>query len=329
MTDARSDASDAPATWLGLRVGPLLMVLAGLSFTLMVSLVKVARAELSALDVVFWRGAVAMPVIGLLALRHPLRPRRPGLLLLRASLGFAAMYCYFTAAKGLAITDQTLLGKLQPIVIAALAPVLLGRGEGAGLAGWGLIGLGLAGSAVLIAPELQVGSVYGLYALAATVFSGLAHLAIRKLTATDPPAIIVLWFQAFVTVVAGALLLGTGGFALPPPHLWAPLAGVGLLAVVGQILMTYAYRADRAPLVAAAGYTTPLWAVMVDLVAWGVVPGWHAMAGGLLVVLAGLGLVFRRQDPQPPARSADGGDAGPSADGGEANGARATGTSGP
>lgn len=283
-----------PRRLWGLRQGPLLMIVAGLAFTLMVSFVKVARAELSTLDVVFWRGLIALPLIFAMALRTPLRLHRPWLLGLRASLGFSAMLCYFYAAKGLAVTDQTLLGKLQPLVIAALAPLLLGRSERSGVAGWILIGMGLIGSAILIAPELQVGSVFGLAALAATGFSALAHLCIRQLTATDQPIVIVLWFQVFIAVVSGALLLATGSMALPPVHLWGPLAGVGICAVLGQMFMTYAYRADTASVVATAGYTTPIWAVAIDLVIWGVLPSWNAIVGGLIVVTAGLVLIARK-----------------------------------
>ena len=55
-----------------LRRGPLLMILAGLCFTLMLACVKVLRAELSALEVVFWRGAAAAPLAGLAAWGRPL-----------------------------------------------------------------------------------------------------------------------------------------------------------------------------------------------------------------------------------------------------------------
>lgn len=283
-----------PARWFGLRAGPLLMVVAGLMFTLMVSLVKVARAELSAMDVVFWRGAAAMPAIFVLAWGYPWRPRNVPWLAARSALGLFAMIFYFYAAFGLAVTDQTLLGHLQPMVIAALAPFVLGRGEGTDLAGWALIGLGLVGSAILIAPELQIGSVYGLASLAATGFSALAHLALRRLTRTDEPAVIVLWFQGFVTVASGLYLVATGTFVVPPVHLWLPLAGVGVLAVVGQVLMTHAYRLDRASVVATAAYASPIWAVAVDVLAWGVLPSWTSFLGGAIVIAAGIALVVRR-----------------------------------
>ena len=44
------------------RRGPLLMVLSGLMFTVMVVLVKVLRGELPAVDIIFWRSFFALPM---------------------------------------------------------------------------------------------------------------------------------------------------------------------------------------------------------------------------------------------------------------------------
>lgn len=302
--NAEPIADRAPVRWMGLRLGPLLMVLAGLSFTLMVSLVQIARAEMSFIEVVFWRGVVAVPIAMVWAWGRSWVPTNAPVLGLRVLFGFLAMSCYFFAARGLLITDLSLLGKLQPLVIAVLAPVVLGRREGGGVGMWVLLVVGLIGTAILLAPELQIGSVYGIAALGATLFSGLAHLCIRRLTATDHPAVIVLYFQLGVTLLALPFLAASSalpsevlgaGFALPPVHLLLPLLGIGVFAFVGQMLMTFAYKADRAPVVAIAGYTTPIWAVLVDIMAFSRIPGWNAFLGGIIVVGAGLWLVVRKR----------------------------------
>ncbi len=291
--------------WMGVRAGPLMMVLAGLAFTLMVTFVKTARQEMSVLEVVFWRGAIAVPLAFAWSAFYGFRTKNVPVMALRVGFGFFAMCCYFFAARGLLITDLSLLGKLQPILIAVLAPWLLGGSERPGWEIWVLLGLGLVGSAILLAPELEVGSVYGIAALGATFFSGLAHICIRKLTATDPPAVIVLYFQGFVTVAAAILLvagpMGLGmedlvgdGLVLPDVAMWGPLVGVGVFAFIGQYFLTSAYRADSAAVVATAGYTTPVWAVMVDVVAFGDFPGVNAWIGGGVVVLSGLWLILRR-----------------------------------
>ena len=47
------------------------------------------------------------------------------LLATRIVVGFAAMTCFFTAAHGLAVADMSLIGRLQPLLIALLAPLFL------------------------------------------------------------------------------------------------------------------------------------------------------------------------------------------------------------
>jgi drug/metabolite transporter (DMT)-like permease len=224
---------------------------------------------------------------------------------LRAVLGFCAMSCFFTAAKGLALADLSILAKLQPLIIAIVAPLLLGRGERSGPIIWVILAVGLVGSGLLIGPELAIGGTYGLWALGAAFFSALAHTMIRALGKTDNAPAIVFWFQATTLVLAvpayglleGALL------PLPPSHLWPYLVGTGLAATAGQVLMTNAYRMEKASVIAAASYAGPLWAASLDLVVFGVVPSGWALAGGALVVGAGLTLVLTTRQASASAPS--------------------------
>jgi drug/metabolite transporter (DMT)-like permease len=271
------------------------MALGSMSFTAMVGFVKAVRSDLSTVEVIFWRGAVAVVLLFLFARPPGFRLGNPKLFLVRLTLGFAAMACFYGAARGLALTDLTLISKLQPIFIAVGAPLALGSGERTGPALWVVLALGLGGIALILGPELAVGSWYGLAALGGAVASSGAHLALRGLGGTESTRTVVFWFQGGLVVMALAILTATGNPPeLPERSLWLPLAMVGATATAGQLLMTRAYAVERAAVVAAAGYTSPLWAVLGDVLFFGVRPGWQALAGGGLVILAGLWLVRDR-----------------------------------
>ncbi len=279
------------------RRGPILMVFATLMFTIMVATVKVARQELTAFEVIAWRSVVALPITLTLALA-----KGPGIgiqnrkgMALRGVLGFAAMTCFFTAAKGLPLADLSIIVKLQPIVIALFAPLVLGRSERSGPMIWVVLVFGLIGCGLLIGPELTVGGTYGLWALGAAFFSALAHTTIRALGKTDHPLAIVFWFQVITLVLAVPAYVLTEGavLPLPPAHLLPYLVGTGLAATAGQVLMTNAYRLEKASIVAAASYAAPLWAALLDLVLFDAVPSGAALVGGAMVVGAGLLLVLR------------------------------------
>ena len=56
-----------------MRTGPLLMIAATLVLTIMSGAVKVARVEMEVLDLVFWRGVIAVPLALAVARRGTLR----------------------------------------------------------------------------------------------------------------------------------------------------------------------------------------------------------------------------------------------------------------
>lgn len=278
-----------------MRAGVVLMILGSLSFTSMVGLVKAVRGDLSTVEVIFWRGAVAVVLLALFARPPSFRIGNTKLFCVRLVLGFAAMSCFYGAAKGLALTDLTLISKLQPILITLGAPLVLGSAERTGSVLWLTLALGLGGTALILGPELAVGSWYGLIALGGALASSGAHLALRGLGSTESTRAVVFWFQAGLVVVAFTLLTASGAPPdLPTPSLWLPLALIGATATAGQLLITRAYAVERAAVVAAAGYTSPLWALLGDVLFFEVDPGWAALTGGALVIAAGLLLVRDR-----------------------------------
>ncbi len=271
------------------------MVLAAALFTVMVGLVKIVRVELSAYEVIAWRSVSALPLVAWLAWRTGFRLHGRRAFLWRSISGVVAMTCFYTATFGLPLVDLALVHKLQPLMVVALAPFLLGADERPAPGLLWICLLGFAGCAVLLGPGLAVGNVYGLWALGATVASAFAHTFLRSLGQTDRPATIVFWFQGVVTIYAfTAVALLDGGVRLPPQHLWAQLFAIGLVGTGGQVAMTKAYGLDRASTVAAASYTSPLFALAGDLLVFGLVPAWNGWLGGALVVTAGLLLILRR-----------------------------------
>ena len=282
-----------------MRRGPLLMALAGIVFAVMNAAVKTARSELDTLEVMAWRSLGSLPLSLLFAVGPGLAVKNRRTMVLRATLGSLSMFSSFTALKGLTLVEISLVGKLQPIVVAALAPLVLGSQERVGRWVWGLLAAGLVGSALLLGPSVASGSRWGLWALASVVLSAGAHVAVRQLGDTEHPATIVFWFQTVASVCAVAAYVGSTGHFLrwPPSHLVLPLLLTGLLATVGQVLMTLAYSLDRAAVVAGAAYTWPVWALVLDLVAFGAIPDWHGLLGGIVLLSAGAGLLISSGRP--------------------------------
>lgn len=283
------------------------MILASAAFTLMVACVKIVRVELDPMQAIFWRAVISAPLLLIPVWRGPgFRLVRRKAFAYRLLFGFAAMSCFYTAAKGLALVDLSLISRLQPILIAVMAPWFLGSSERAQRGVWGAAVVGFAGCALMLGPGLGVDFYWGAWALAATLASACAHMALRRVASGDSGQTIVFWFHVGMGVL-GFLTLAVRGQlpVLPSGPLLLPLLGVGLLATAGQLLMTRAYSLDRAPVIAASAYAGVLFSVLLDLVIFGALPTVGALTGGALVVASSLWLILRgaRLEEPPPERT--------------------------
>lgn len=286
----------------GFAKAALLMVASGFMFTVMVSLVKVVRVELEPLSIMLWRSLIALPIAwiwsgGLAAVDRRARPW----LAARSVLGFCAMFGFYYASSGVGVGELGFVSKLQPVLLAIFAPLLLGRSERVPVRLWGLIALSFIGVGVLMGPRLESASAFtelmsshGAMAIAACACSAIAHLCVRKMGAWVSAPLIVLYFQTFVGIVAALWLLGHGRLALPSATWWPWLLGIGLTSTAGQLCLTQAYAQAKAARVSAMSYVSPIWGVLIDAIWFNVLPGPEIWIGGSLILVGGLGLLFGR-----------------------------------
>lgn len=282
------------------------MAASGLAFAVLNAIMKEARVELLAAEVMAWRAISSLPPSALLALRPGFRVRNVRGMVIRALLGSISMVSTIAALASLSLAEMSLVGKLQPLLVAVAAPLVLGAEERIGRRDWALLLLGLCGSILLLGPTLWSGETAALWAVVSVIFSAGAHLAVRQLGASEDPATVVFWFQSVATCLALTILAldPDAGFRAPPAGLGPALLLSGLFATAGQWLMTAAYVRERAAVAAAASYTSPLWAAALDWWLWDVVPGPTALGGGTLILLAGGMLVFRAGDREEGAAGA-------------------------
>ena len=280
--------------------GALLMVLASGLFATMFAMVKALGPEFPFAEGVFFRGLFGLPMILFLMRRAGVeaRPQRPVLLLLRGLLGLGGMSAYFYATQNGALADVWLVGRLQPVLVAVLAPAFLG--ERATRSVIGVLVVSLTGVVLVIRPGVDLLNTAGLFALLATLFSSSAHICVRRLNGTEPPQRIVLGFT--VTVLLGSAVMMVPTFVWPTPGELGLLLAIAGCATAGQMLLTTAYARDTAPAVSASGYSGVLFAIFYGWAFWGEVPDGWALAGGALIIGAGLYIVLtRRAVITPPA----------------------------
>jgi len=240
-----------------------------------------------------WQSLLILSVIALAwlpaALRHSLRSlaRAPWAwaLLLAASLTEAGNYlCYFGALDRGPIALAVLTHYLAPVVVAALAPLLLNEaltGRTAMALAVSLLGLGLLmGEGALSQASSRTATLGALsavfYALnTLTTKKALEHFAASELLAYHCIAAVVM-----VAPFAGAP-------PAPAAFLWLPLLGAVLVGACGGALYYVGLRRIPAQRAAILAYLEPLVASLVGYFAFAEPLSPVGLLGGALIVAGG------------------------------------------
>jgi drug/metabolite transporter (DMT)-like permease len=298
-------SAESKADERGAKLGLLWMLLATACFAGMSVFVKLLREDgMSTYEVMFWRMAPGLAWVWMeLRLRRlSVWPIGAKAIAARSLYGLGAMACYFYALEKLSVIQYTVLTLLQPVIVALLAPAMLGERlrRSAVLA----LAIALGGALVVLRPArmeaLGIGWLPVAVGVAATLFSALAHIYVRRSTSQDPPERVVFWFTVVVSVLALGAGLASGDFlrGLPAGLELGPaalkIAGAGGFGLAGQLFMTRAYGRASAPIVAIVAYSAIPASIVLDLLVWDLRPGLAEIAGSLAMIGAGVLLVRGR-----------------------------------
>jgi drug/metabolite transporter (DMT)-like permease len=185
-------------------------------------------------------------------------------------------------------------------VTVALAAVLLK--ERVRIYRWSAVAIGLIGVVVMLMPHLSVGSaatmttaaaIGALCAAAASITNAGAVIQTRRLTDTETTSSIVFYFSFFCALVGLATL--PFGWVMPPLPQLAALIMVGVIGGVSHLILTESFRYAPASVIAPFDYTAMLWAFVLGYVLFGELPDEYTMIGAVVVIAAGLFVIWRER----------------------------------
>jgi drug/metabolite transporter (DMT)-like permease len=287
-----------------MRRGVLLMLAACAIFTVMSVLIKALGGRIPVAEVMFFRSALAVPVVLLVIARarpgrpviETLRTRRLPAHVLRAMTGTAAQACAFYALVLLPLAEHTALTNTTPIFVTLLSIPFLG--EKVGIHRIGAVLLGFAGIVVIAAGQGGFATTAGtlawfgmLIAVGNGVFSAATTLLVRRLSDTEPSTTITLWQSLLMTAFAAAAL--PFGWVTPSAYDLMLLIAIGLLGGAAQIMLTEAWASAQVSAIAPYSYSSLVWAILFGWIVFGDVPGWLTILGAALIVAASLYILHR------------------------------------
>jgi drug/metabolite transporter (DMT)-like permease len=287
----------------GVMRGIGLKVVSVALFLLMASLLK-GSPGVPPGEMVFFRSFFGIvPIIIFLAWRGELvegfKTTRPLGHFWRGMFAVGGMGLGFYALTKLPLPEAIAIGYAMPLLIVVFGAVFLK--ETVRAYRWSAVVAGMVGVGIIIWPRLTVFSGAGgeineltlgvLACLGSCVFAAFATMQVRKLVSTERSATIALYFSITCSI-AGALTVPFG-WAWPTPTLWVTLIGSGIAGGIGQILLTEAYRHADVSVIAPFEYVSLVLSLIIGYLVFSDVPTPTMIFGAVIVVMAGLFIIYR------------------------------------
>ncbi|KFL29170.1 multidrug transporter [Devosia riboflavina] len=250
--------------------------------TIMTVLVKLGGASYPAVQMVFIRSLIGLVSVLPLAWRHRRALRETnqwGRHAFRVLCNTLALNTNFAALTALPLALANAIGFMRPLVVLALATILLGERSGP----WRWIGaaVGFLGVLVMVSPGEVTWNLGILAALGSVLFGSLATVQTRALAKENTTVLMV-----FYTVGLSVFTAVPAAFAWQPvaPTDWPLLLAIGVLAQIGQYCFLRAYQSTPANLLAPIGYLSIVLATAAGFLAFGEVPAPTTIIGTAIII---------------------------------------------
>ncbi len=266
------------------------------------------------LEFVFFRTVFSIPPILLIVALQggfaTMRAKRPVLLLVRGFLMLMAYTTYYLAVASLPLATAVALFFCAPLLVTALAALILR--EPVGLRRWCAVLAGFGGVLLIIQPGAGFVDPGAIIAIVSAAIYSTSVIMTRKLGATETSNA-MLMHQAMVYLVfsgiAGLFMCDLAveadahaatkflmsNWVIPQLQHVALMALCGVIAAAGFYGLTQAYRLAAPSVVAPFEYTGMTWGILWGYLMWSEVPNLLAVAGMTVIVAAGIYIIHRER----------------------------------
>lgn len=229
-------------------------------------------------------------------------PERPAVLTLRASFLIAATFFFFSALKFLPIADALAIFFVQPLVVTALSPLILG--EKVGPRRWAAVVVGFIGTLIIIRPGLIAINPGSLLALAAGTSLALYLLLTRRIAGRAKAIVTTFQTNAIGGLIASVLVAAV--WKSPTAVEWLQFLALAAIANIGHYAIVRAYDHAEASLLAPLAYTEMVTSTTMGLIFFKDFPDQWTFAGVAILIASAIYISMRERamarqlPPVPP-----------------------------
>lgn len=291
-----SEKTQSPAWGVGFMLTGMFIV------PIMDALAKILGASMSPMQITWGRFAFQTVFMGIAILitldASALKPLRPGVHAVRGILLAVATTFFFFSLLYLPLANAIAIFFVQPMILTLLSALALGEHIG-----WHrriAVTTGFIGALLIIRPGSEGFTLASLLPLAAAVFFA-SYLALTRSVANVDHPLTMQYASAIGAAVFMSVALWLGSFtstamfqpSMPDANEWLMLAGVGIVAAVGHLMVVIAVNRAPTSLLAPFGYIEILSATALGWWIFGDWPDAFTWLGISVIVASGMYVLFR------------------------------------
>lgn len=270
--------------------GSFYMVIACLCFALMLVFIKLAgqKFAMHTYEITFWRVFFALVVLGGFSWikGRDFRTNYPKEHFWRSFAGSVALLMNFYVVLHLPLATASTLQNTSSIFLGLLSIIILKQKPS--FVSWLSLIMGFVGVLILLKPSAGNDMIAMLIGLASGAISGYAYLQVRELSLLGEPAWrIVFYFSLLSTIISGVLAWYFGFHTISLDSL-PYILGIGVSALLGQLLMTYAYQVGQKFVVATLSYLGVAFAILFGAMIFGERLDMFSLIGIVIIALSGI-----------------------------------------
>ena len=228
---------------------------------------------------------------------------------IKRSMGLSvATLLFFTSIQVMPIVDALAVFFVMPLIVTLLAPWLLGE-----TVGWRRImavAIGLIGAVMIIKPSQALFGIHAVLPLGTALSFSFYLMYTRKLArknekddAKPVPAITMQFWSGLIgsiimliaIVCLQPLDLTVFNFQWPEAWQWQRLVIVGLIAAIGHLILTNAFKYADASILAPFQYVELIVAALLGWYLFNDIPTMTTVVGTLILVASGM-YIFKREN---------------------------------
>lgn len=270
--------------------GSFYMVLASLAFALMLVFIKLSGQKfgMNTYELTFWRVSFALVLLGGFSWLkgRGFRTNYPKEHFWRSLAGSVALLMNFYVVLHLPLATASTLQNTSAIFLGLLSIIILKQKPS--LMAWLSLILGFIGVVILLKPTTGGDTFAMLIGLASGAISGYAYLQVRELSLLGEPAWRIVFYFSLLSTLTSGVLAWYFGFTPVTLASLPCIAGIGVTALAGQLLMTYAYQVGQKFVVAVLNYLGVVFAMIFGVMWFGERLDAWALLGIVIIMVSGI-----------------------------------------